>query len=182
MSDNISGHLKQLLVSRYAYWIKKLERLAGSKDRAADVLHETWLRLESVSASSPIANVDAYIMRIASNIVIDQHRRGQHYVEQEDIDAVLDVPDEMADPERIVAARLRFAALTEVLLRLTPRRRAILLAARVEGQLNRDIAESMGISLRLVERELGIAIQYCLDCMNEVSESGKGGRTGRRKF
>lgn len=178
----MTDHLKKLLISRYAHWIRKLERLAGSRDRAAEVLHETWLRLDNVNAAGTIANGDAYIMRIASNIVIDRHRREQHYVGQDDIDEVLEIPDELADPERRVAARLRFEALTRVMLDLTPRRRAILIAARVEGQMNHEIAERFGISLRLVERELSAALKYCLDRMNEAGETSECSATGRRKF
>ena len=65
---------------------------------------------------------------------------------------------------------------------LTPRRRAILLAARVDGQLNREIAERFGISLRLVESELSAAMKYCLERMKDVGDPFESMTTGRRKF
>jgi RNA polymerase sigma factor (sigma-70 family) len=181
MSDSTS-YLKNLLASHYAHWVRRFERLAGSRDRAADLVHETWLRLESVKVSSSIDNADAYIMRMANNIAIDQHRREQRFVEQEAIDEMLEMTDELADPERIVTARHSIDLLEEVLLELTPRRRAILMAARIEGQLNREIAERFGISLRLVESELRMAIRYCLERANDIGEASRSNTTGRRKF
>lgn len=183
MSDSTRSTLKELLLSRYAQWVRRFERLTGSKDRAEDLLHETWLRLDGAQISSSIANVDAYIMRTANNIAINAYRREQYYVDQGEIDeALLELPDELADPERIVAARLDVERLADVLLKLTPRRRAILLAARVEGQLNREIAERMGISLRLVESELRIAIRHCLENAKEADELDAVSVMGRRKF
>jgi RNA polymerase sigma-70 factor (ECF subfamily) len=57
-----------------------------------------------------------------------------------------------------------------------------LLAARVDGQLNREIAERFGISLRLVESELSTAIKYCLERMQELGDPYTGSRSGPRKF
>jgi RNA polymerase sigma factor (sigma-70 family) len=182
MSDTTRSYLKNLLATRYAHWVRRFERLAGSKDRAADLLHETWLRLESVQVTSSIENADAYIMRMANNIAIDQHRRDQRFVEQDEIDAVLDMSDEVADPERIVAGRRSVDLLEDVLLELTPRRRAILMAARIEGQLNREIADRFGISLRLVESELRLAIRHCLERADDMGEATRSSTKGRRKF
>jgi RNA polymerase sigma factor (sigma-70 family) len=182
MSENTRLLLRKLLVSRYAYLVRRLERLTGSKDGAADALHETWMRLETVTVVGPVANADAYILGIASNVVIDQFRREQRHAHEEDVDALLEIPDELADPERIVAARRKVEALKVVLRGLTPRRRAILLAARVDGQLNREIAERFGISLRLVESELSVAMKYCLEHMKDMADPFESATTGRRKF
>jgi RNA polymerase sigma factor (sigma-70 family) len=182
MSETTRALLKKLLVSRYATLVRQLERTAGSKDGAADALHETWLRLENGPALGPVANADAYILGIARNVVVDQHRREQRHVHEEEIDELLEIPDELADPERIVAARLKVEALKGILRGLTPRRRAILVAARVDGQLNREIAERFGISLRLVESELSVAMKYCLARMKEMTDPETVSTTGRRKF
>jgi len=45
---------------------------------------------------------------------------------------------------------------------LPPRQREILLAARLDGLPRREIANRLGISLRLVEKELQRAQEYCL--------------------
>ncbi|KDB08118.1 RNA polymerase, sigma-24 subunit, ECF subfamily [Burkholderia sp. lig30] len=182
MSETTRAGLRKLLASRYAYLVRRLERVTGSKDSAADVLHETWLRLDNANVSTQVGNADAYLLGMASNVAIDQHRRERRHLHEDDADVLLELPDELADPERIVAARRKVDALKEVLRGLTPRRRAILIAARVDGLLNREIAERFGISLRLVESELSAAMKYCLQRMQEEGDSYPGSRGGPRKF
>jgi RNA polymerase sigma-70 factor (ECF subfamily) len=182
MSDSTRSQLKDLLISRYATLVKRIERLSGSKDSAADAVHDTWLRLNAMTEASPVANAEAYLAGMVTNIAIDRHRSEQRHAHEEEIDEVMQIPDELADPERIVAARRQVEALKVVLRGLTPRRRAILLAARVEGKLNREIAEHFGISLRMVERELGAAMKHCSERMEELSDAQQVSTTGRRKF
>jgi RNA polymerase sigma-70 factor (ECF subfamily) len=183
MSDiSPAQRLRKLIDSRYTYLVKRLERVTGSKDNAADALHETWLRLEVANVPAPVANDDAYILGMANNVAIDQYRSERRHFRDDDVDTLLEMPDELADPERIVAARRKIEVLKEVLNGLTPRRRAILLAARLDGLLNREIAERFGISLRLVESELSTAMKYCLKRMQDVGDPYTGLTAGPRKF
>lgn len=161
MSNSTRVQLKQLLVTRYAAFRRKLESVVGSKDGAVDALQETWVRLETMTEVGPVANPDAYLMRIATNVAIDQHRREQRHLHEEEVDELFEKPDELADPERILAARRQLEALEDVLRSLPARRRAIVVAARVEGRLNREIAEEFGLSLRMIERELHLALKHC---------------------
>ncbi|MBN3790716.1 RNA polymerase sigma factor [Burkholderia sp. Ac-20353] len=182
MSDTTRAQLKALLLSRYRDFRRKLERVVGSSDSAQDALNETWIRLDSAGELGPVANGDAYLMRMATNVAIEQHRTERRHLHERDIDEMFDVPDELADPERIVAARMEIDVLKEVLHALPSRQRQVLLAARVEGRLNREIAVELGISLRLVEKELSLALKAVnrrmLDMMHEREvEVG-----GRRKF
>ena len=52
-------------------------------------------------------------------------------------------------------------AVRQALSELSPRRRQILLASRVEGLPLRVIAERHGISQRMIELELKAALMYC---------------------
>jgi RNA polymerase sigma factor (sigma-70 family) len=181
MTDNARTFLKNLLVSRYAHLSRRLARLVGSPESAADALQETWLRLESMPDGGPVVN-EAYLLRMAANVAIDQYRREQRHLNEGEVDEMFLVEDELSNPERIVAARLEIDALKEIVRGLSPRRRAILQAARVDGELNREIAERLGISLRLVEKELSYALKYCNERMHEIAASSEGSTKGRRKF
>jgi RNA polymerase sigma-70 factor (ECF subfamily) len=182
MSETTRLLLKNLLVSRYATLRRRLEFFIGSKEGATDALQDTWVRLETMPEVGPVANADSYLLRMATNAVIDQRRRTHRevYLEAEEIEHLFEVEDELADPERIVAARHKVDALIDILGGLTPRRQEILLAARVDGQLNTEIAKRLGISLRLVERELSEALKHCNVRMLEMA--GPEGTKGRRKF
>ncbi len=182
MSETTRLLLKNLLISRYTTLRRRLEFFLGSKEGAADALQETWVRLETMADVGPVANADSYLLRMATNAVIDQRRREHRevYLDEEEIEHLFEIEDELADPERIVAARRKVEALIDILGGLTPRRQEILLAARVDGQLNSEIAKRLGISLRLVERELSEALKYCNLCMLEMV--GPNASKGRRKF
>jgi RNA polymerase sigma factor (sigma-70 family) len=182
VSDDTRTALKNLLVSRYGALLKRLERATGSAHDAGDVLHDTWLRLETMAEIGPVDNADAYLAGTTQHAATDHFRRERRHVHEEEVDELFPVPDELADPERIVAARHKVDKLKVILLQLTPRRRAILLAARVDGQLNREIAERFGISLRLVEKELGVALKYCSEHMQDLIDPSGRSTGGRRKF
>nr|WP_283472113.1 sigma-70 region 4 domain-containing protein [Methylosinus trichosporium] len=51
--------------------------------------------------------------------------------------------------------------LRQALEELTPRRRLILLASRVEGTPLRQIADDLGLSRRMVDMELRRALRHC---------------------
>jgi RNA polymerase sigma-70 factor (ECF subfamily) len=183
MSESSRAQLKKLLLSRYAYLRQKLERVVGSKDGALDALQQTWVHLETMSEVGPVANADAYLLRIATNVAIEQYRTERRHLHEQDIDEMFQVPDELADPERVVAARLEIDILKEVLLTLPPRQQRILLAARVEGKLNREIAAELGVSLRLVEGELSLALKAVnVRMMAVMPEQPARTTAGRRKF
>jgi RNA polymerase sigma factor (sigma-70 family) len=177
------AHLKNLMLARYARLGRQLERFVGSSDDAADALQETWLRLE-VMPEVGLRHGEAYLLRMASNIAVDQFRRERRHFREDELDETFEVEDELADPERIVAARRNVDAFSQVLLHLPPRQQEILRAARIEGELNREIAQRLGISVRLVEKELRIALDYCNKRMrgSVVLKEAPAPQRGRRKY
>lgn len=182
MSDSVRASLKALLVARYTTLCRRLERLVGSEENAADALQETWLRLEALPEGGTPVATEAYLMRMATNVAIDQYRREKRHLNEGEVDEMFEIADELSDPERIVAARHRVEALKTVVRGLSPRQREILQAARLGGELNREIAERLGISLRLVEKELSYALQYCNERMREMAAEEESSTRGRRKF
>jgi len=150
-------------------------RLRGrlrSQDLADEALNETWLRLSREGEVGQVRDARAYLSRMAMNIAIDRKRAGARLASAVDIDAVLALPDPHPGPERATMARLELSALEEALARLTPRRRAILVAARLEGRSCADIALAMGLSKRTVEMELRHALDHCADHLASLEKIG----------
>jgi RNA polymerase sigma factor (sigma-70 family) len=161
MTKGMKNALHDVLVERYAGFKKRLAYFLGSEDVAADALHETWLRVGAIDDDRPLKNPGGYLFRMAMNIAADQHRKNSRLLNQVEVEDIERVVDELADPARIVAGRHEMNALEDAMRQLTPRRREILIAARVQGMLNRQIAELFGISLRQVEKELRAALLHC---------------------
>jgi len=183
---DLRSKLKRHLSSRYAVLRWRLERVVGCKHNAADALQETWLRLEAMAQPSAVHNPDAYLLRMAANIATDAYRRDQIIVTEREREELMHMADEggndVSDPARIVAARLDVQALDAALAGLSPRRRAILTAARIDGMLNADIAERFGISVAMVKKELQAAMQHCKTCMADAEAAQRSDVAGRRKY
>lgn len=153
--------LRQLLAVRYEDWRRRLVRRLGSVELATEVLHETWLRLDSTGEPDTLREPQSYLYRMMLNVAADRRRAEKRWASREDLEALQHADDDLLDPERIVAARSEIKALERVLGELPPLRRAIFVAATVEGQSYRLIAAHFGISLRTVEREMRRAVDHC---------------------
>lgn len=177
MGEAVGARLQSLLVSRYVQLRRKLERIVGSSDGAQDALQETWLRLHSVDGATVVKNPEAYLLRIAVNAAARDHRHAGALLSEQDVEAMFQVPDELADPARITAARSEIEVLEKVLRQLSPRCRAIFMAARLDGMLNREIADHFGVSLSLVEKELSYALRLCQQATERsATQRRQGGR------
>jgi RNA polymerase sigma factor (sigma-70 family) len=184
MPDSPRSTLRLRLTARYAELRRSLERIVGSRDDAADALQETWVRLETTAtaAAGPVRNADAYLLRMAANIAIDTHRHNNVLLTDGDVEALMNIADEVGDPLRTVAARSELATLDEVLAEMPPRRRAILIAARMDGLLNTEIAERFGISESSVEKELRHAMRHCRERMAQSDAVERSNVAGRRRY
>ncbi|WP_454632617.1 RNA polymerase sigma factor [Bradyrhizobium cenepequi] len=161
MVDKGLTALRQLLVLRYEDLKRRLTRRVGSSDVAAEALHETWIRLGQIDAIAPVHRPESYLYRIAFNVAVDRHRADVRWSAKASLEALLRSDDDQLDPEHIVLMQSEMAALERVLRELPERRRAIFIAALIDELPYREIANRFGISLRSVEREMGLAFDHC---------------------
>src|SRR5262249_24098719 len=128
---------------------------------AQEILHETWLHLHREDEGEVIGNSAGYLMRTAIHLAADRRRKVSRRASRFEISAVLDMADDRMGPLEQVEGRQEVAALERALDELTPRQRTILLASRLEGTSLRRIADQLGISQRMVEIELKLALEQC---------------------
>lgn len=161
MSDSDSDSLRRLLLLDYDELKARLARRLGSVERAGDALQDTWLRLEGGAQIGAVQRPQPYLLRIAYNIALKRRQAERETTTLDDARAALNLADEAPDPARIVEAKSEAAALERALAELSPRRRNILLASRMEGVALSEIATRYGISQRMVEIELKFALIHC---------------------
>jgi RNA polymerase sigma factor (sigma-70 family) len=161
MSAAVRELLRRFLVSGYDDLRTRLTRRLGSADLASDALQETYLRLDSTGELAPVKRPQPYLFRIATNIALKRMEADRRTVSLDDMRAALGIPDETPSPERIVEDRSEIELFQKALSELTPRRREILLASRLDGVMLREIAARMDVSQRLVEIELKHALAHC---------------------
>ncbi len=102
-------------------------------DLAADVLVVAWRRRDDVPDEAPLA----WLYRTAGFVVANHRRKGRPV-------PVGDVPDEAADDDPAVRA-VRDEQVRDVLRRLSPRDRQIVLLHAWEGVAGDDLAAVLGI-------------------------------------
>jgi len=154
--------LLQVLMDDYSVLKGQLARRLGSQD-VDDVLQEAYLRLHRMDNVRSVRHPRTYLFRIALNIAADRRRSESRRLTRSEIELLLRLEHDELDPERIAEGRSSVRMLARVLEELPPRRRAIFVAARLEGLPYPEIAARVGISTRLLERELKQALDHCRD-------------------
>lgn len=161
MTDTTRDALRRSLILGYADLKARLSRQVGSADLAGDALQETYLRLSRGPDLDPVGKPQPYLLRMAARIAYRLVRGEQRAVSLDDAKAAFEIADDAPDPQSRLEARAELEAFRRAVAELTPRRRAILFASRVEKMPLRMIAEREGISQRLVEMELKHALAHC---------------------
>lgn len=127
----------------------------SSRDDVADLVQESFRRL--LGATARIERPEAYLSRIASNLVRDRaSAAARHH------DAAHDSYDDDAiagpDPHQHLEARDTVARLEEALTMLKPKTREIFLMHRLDGFSYAEIAEAKGMSIKGVEKQIAKAL------------------------
>jgi RNA polymerase sigma-70 factor (ECF subfamily) len=163
MTESSRQILRQAFLLNYDDLKIWLTQRLRSAELASDALQDAWLQLEKVEPSGPVQRPRAYIMRIAFNIALKHLRGRRETVTLDDARGALGLADEAPDPGRVAEARSEMEALKRAVADLTPRRREILFASRLEGVPLHELAARYGVSQRLIERELRHAVYHCAE-------------------
>jgi RNA polymerase sigma factor (sigma-70 family) len=145
------------MLARYDELVRRLSWRLGSSDTARDVLHDVYLKVERSDLSADIRQPFGYVMRMAVNIAANKRRAERRLLSIDEVEALLDPADDAPGPDRLAEGRSDMRAVERALTAMPERRRAIFLAAWVEGVAHPAIAERHGIALRTVQHEMKLA-------------------------
>ena len=178
MTESAMASLRRLLVAEYGSLKQRLARRFGSADFAGEVLHEAWLRLDRMEGAAPgaiVQNPIAYLYRVALNVAADQQRQERRLARPQ-IEAIIQNAVEELDPSRVAEARFELNRLASALEALPPRQRAVFVASRLEGLPHKQIAARLGITVRVVDRDLKIALDHFAALLEKKSVPRRGPR------
>jgi RNA polymerase sigma-70 factor (ECF subfamily) len=161
MAESTSTSLQRLLVSRYDDLKARLKHRLGSESLASEILHETYLRLHRLGPAGAVQSPRAYLLRVALNLAATGRKADKRHLTRSEVEMLRHRPDHAANPAQIAEARSEIEALQRAMNELPERRRAILLASRIEEASHQEIARRFGISTRMVEKELKLALVHC---------------------
>ncbi|WP_027014576.1 sigma-70 family RNA polymerase sigma factor [Comamonas composti] len=143
-------------------WLQTwLRKKLGDVHQAADLAHDTFVRLlareEPVQAREP----RAFLTTVAQRVLANHYRRQK--LERAYLEALAQMPQAMApSPEERALLLEALDAIDRMLDGLpAPVRRAFLLA-QLDGMKQADIATTLGLSLTTVKRYLVQAGMHCM--------------------
>jgi RNA polymerase sigma-70 factor (ECF subfamily) len=161
--DSVRQLLRDQFLLGYDQLKARLTERLGSAELASEALQDAWLRLERPLPDGPIERPMSYLLRIAYNLGIRRSQRATRTLTLDDARTALDLVDDTPGAARIFEARADIEILKRAILELSPRRRSVLLASRLDETPMHEIAARHGISQRMAERELKSALVHCAE-------------------
>jgi RNA polymerase sigma-70 factor (ECF subfamily) len=140
-------------------------RLGGRGD-VEDLVQELYLKVQAVT-EEPIENPQAYLYRLASNLMLDRLRQAKR-ASTRDAEwrrtnhatvGVLDVAD-TPDAESALIARQRLEKLSKALETLAPLTQRVFRLHKFEGLTHAQTAERLNISRSAVEKHVSLALSH----------------------
>lgn len=153
-----------------ALLLRKIRKLLLSRGRTVDdtddLIQEAFLRLELYCRDHQVRQPEAFLVRTALNLSVDE-RRSAHArrIVAERVET-LALIDPRATPDEVLATQQRLQCVKRGLQTLTPRVREVFLMNRLEGYSYGQIAERLGISESAVEKHIAKASQFLWEWMN----------------
>ena len=154
------GTNKEELDARFrASLLAYFQRRTGSRSEAEDLTQETFARLVGSNTFEQVEEVQAFVFRVASNLLRDRARSSTRFQSLRDLPIdTLSEPGfeprlvEGIDPERVFIARENLNQVLTHLDALGERTRNVFILFRIEGMKQKDIAALYGISISSVEK------------------------------
>ncbi|THF66181.1 sigma-70 family RNA polymerase sigma factor [Pseudothauera nasutitermitis] len=150
------------LYAEHHNWLQAwLRRKLGCSHRAADLAHDTFLRLLSREDLPSFQEPRAYLTAVARNLMADHWRR--QALERAYLEALAVLPEpEYPSPEVRLLALETLLRIDRCLNGLPALTRRIFLRSQLDGLGYADIAAELGISLPTVKRHMSRAFLACL--------------------
>jgi RNA polymerase sigma factor (sigma-70 family) len=140
-----------------------LMRRLRSVQNAQDVAQETYLRLLRLDRGELVRKPQAYLYRVAANLVYEFKLREANEpvtFDSEALDRAAEHPAEL--PANETGERVSVdQQLEAVLMQLPPLYRAVFVLRKRDGQSYPEIANTLGISVHTVKKYLARAVAQC---------------------
>ncbi len=152
------------LYSDHHGWLRGwLRKKLGCSDLAADIAHDTFVRI--LSARDVLAGLNeprAYLTTTARRLLVDHVRRQR--IEQaylSELALVSQTMDSAPAPEAVLAAIQSLQELVCALGDLSDKAREAFLLHYLDGESQSEVAVRLGVSVRMVQKYLAQALLRC---------------------
>lgn len=167
----MDGGVKKQVLDAYLAKRPELKRFLVARFRdesfAEDILQDIYLKLERADLQNPVDNLGAFLYRTANNLALDrkrqaqnQHARDQNWTDTHTHSVQDTVVQDEPDMEAALDARRRLKRAMALVAQLPPQCRRVFIAHKIDGLSYRDVADTMKISKKTVEKHMSKALKY----------------------
>lgn len=163
-----------MLERYYQELLNFCSRTLRNRDAAADIVQESYARVLAVQHSGQaVPEPRALLYRTARNLQIDQYRRsevrGETWHAATDAEASAAELDSLmapqaTEPEEAASSAQGVNALLAAIDALPVRCREAFILHKFDGLPHSEVAERMGISRKMVEQHIKLAMEACRRC------------------
>jgi len=152
---NTGATLTNLYIKHFGELRAFLLRRVGCREMAAELTHDTFIRVMSYDAGEQVQNSRALLYRIAGNLAIDHHRANPILPECiDDLHENEQLATDLHDPARVACARQTLDRLRMAIEDLPPQCRRAFVLHKFDGHSHAEIAEIFGVTRNAVEKLL----------------------------
>lgn len=162
ISESAAGEFSHFYREHHSWLRDWLRRRLGNGWDAADLAHDAFIRvLLKPRAFDSFDGARAYLSTVANGLCIDLWRRRQ--IEQAWLDALAAKPEaEIPSAEHHAAVIEALCEIDAMLSRLPVRVASAFTLAMMYGMTDREVAERLGVSDRMVRKYMAQAMLHCL--------------------
>lgn len=148
----------------------------SNPDDAAELAQEAYLRLLRVKRADLIRHPQAYLFRIAHNLLHELYTGRQMRIDGEvDAEAELDaLESDKPSPEELALLAGRQALVDRAVAELPTKARAALALHLRQGLTQMEIAERMNLSRQMVQKYLARGLAHCQKRLRQVAAEERG--------
>lgn len=161
-TNTLTAAINTLYRDHHNWLFAWLRKKLNCQHQAADIAHDTFARILSLSHLPCLLKPRAYLVTTAKHLLIDQSRRQR--IEQAYLAEVAGMSEAMGklpSTEDIVSAIQILDKISQALTSLAEKPRKAFLLHYLDGLNQTAIAEELGVSDRMVRKYLAQALVHC---------------------
>lgn len=155
------------LYSEHHSWLRRwLSAKLGCSHTAADLAHDTYLRVLRRGEAPEPGQSRRFLTQIAKGLVVDLYRRRR--IEAAYLETLSLLPEPHApSPEEQALTLEALVEIDTLLHELPDKPRRAFLMCRLDGKSYQEIAEALSVSVSSVEKYIARALLACHRAINE---------------
>jgi len=166
VDEPLDSWFKREILSHEQVLVRYLLRVWPRRDDVNDLRQETYARVYQAAKTARPQSAKAFLFATAHNLILDRIRR-ERVVSIEavaDIDKLYVLVDEIS-PEQSAMAHQQIKLLAKAFDLLPPKCREVVWLRRVNGSSQKDVAKSLRINERTVEKHVSKGVRLLAEYM-----------------